>query len=72
MNLEILEKEFKPGGKISPETLFEKRLIRKILRRTPKVKILGKGEITKALNFENCDVSKQAKEKIEKAGGKIS
>ena len=71
LNLEILEKKFEPGVKVNSETLLEKRLIRKILGRTPKVKILGKGEITKALNFENCQVSKQAKEKIEKAGGTV-
>ncbi len=37
----------------------------------PKVKILGKGEITKILSFENCEISKSARDKIEKAGGKI-
>jgi ribosomal protein L15 len=37
----------------------------------PKVKILGKGILTKVVIVENCDISKKAKEKIEKAGGKI-
>ena len=57
--------------KISPEVLLEKRLIRKIEGRMPKVKILGKGIIKKAVIIEGCLVSKEAKEKIEKAGGKI-
>jgi large subunit ribosomal protein L15 len=57
--------------KISPEVLLEKRLIRKIEGRMPKVKILGKGTLTKAMMVEGCEVSKEAKEKIEKAGGKI-
>ncbi len=35
------------------------------------VKILGNGEITKALVIQIKSVSKTAKEKIEKAGGKI-
>lgn len=57
--------------KINPQALLEKRLIHKIEGRIPKVKILGKGILTKAIIVENCSVSKKAKEKIEKAGGKI-
>jgi len=57
--------------KISPQALLEKRLIRNIGGRMPKVKILGKGIIKKAVIIEGCLVSKEAKEKIEKAGGKI-
>lgn len=37
----------------------------------PEVKILGEGEITKPLIIEGCQISKSAKEKIEKAGGQI-
>jgi len=32
---------------------------------------LGEGELTKALIIEGCQVSKSAKEKIEKAGGTV-
>lgn len=71
VNLEILEKKLESGQKVSPEILQKYGLVSKILGRTPKVKILGRGEITKALNFENCEVSKSAKEKIEKAGGTV-
>ena len=71
LNLEILEKEFSSGEKVTPEILLEKKLISRIKGRTPKIKILGKGEITKALNIEGCLISKSAKEKIEKAGGAI-
>jgi len=71
LNIETLEKEFKTDEKVYPKILIEKRLIRKIKGKIPKVKILGKGEITKALIIEGCDVSKSAKEKIEKVGGKI-
>ena len=68
MNLEILEKSFTPDEKINPQTLLEKGIISKIKGRMPKVKILGKGAITKALDIEGCLISNQAKEKIEKAG----
>jgi len=71
VNLETLEKKFKSNDKITPSILIEGGVIRKIKGRLPKVKILGKGKLTKALVVENCLVSKQAKEKIEKAGGKV-
>jgi ribosomal protein L15 len=36
----------------------------------PKIKLLGDGQITKPLLVSECQISKSAKEKIEKAGGK--
>ena len=71
MNLDILEKKFNAADKVTPEILLEKKIIRKIKGKMPTVKILGKGEIKKALMIERCQLSKAAKEKIEKAGGKI-
>jgi len=70
-NIYFLEKNFKKNDKINPQVLFKKGLIRKIKKRLPEVKILGKGELTKPFLIENCKASKKAKEKIEKAGGKI-
>ena len=72
VNIQDLEKNFEKTEKVSPEILLKKKLIRKIKGKVPKVKILGKGDLTKPLELENCHVSKQAKEKIEKAGGKIN
>lgn len=71
LNLDILEKHFKEGGEVSPRVLLEKKIIRKIKGRVPNIKILGKGEVKKALTISNCSISKAAKEKIEKAGGKL-
>ena len=71
VNLDTLEKKFSSGERVNPQVLLEKKLISKIKGRLPKVKILGRGKITKKVIVENCLVSKQAKEKIEKAGGKI-
>lgn len=70
-NLEILEKRFNAGDKVNPQVLLEKKIISRIKGKLPKIKILGKGEIKKPLTIENCKVSEQAKEKIEKAGGKV-
>jgi len=71
VNLESLEKKFKSGDIINPKTLLEKRLIRRIKGRIPLVKILAKGKLTKKLIIEGCQVSKSAREIIEKAGGQI-
>jgi large subunit ribosomal protein L15 len=72
VNLEVLEKKFKDGEIVSPQTLLEKKLVRRIKGRIPKVKILGRGGITKKLIIQNCQIAKSAKEKIEKAGGKLN
>ena len=71
VNIGILEKKFKSADVISPKVLLEKRIIRRILGRLPKVKILGSGKLTKKLIIEGCQVSKSAREEIEKAGGAI-
>ena len=71
VNLDVLEKKFEAEGKVTPQALLEKGIIRRIEGENPRVKILGRGELKKALFFEDCAVSKSAKEKIEKAGGKI-
>jgi large subunit ribosomal protein L15 len=69
VNLDIIEKNFKDDEKVSPQTLAEKGIIRK---KEAKVKILGNGEITKKIIVENCDISKSAKAKIDKAGGQYA
>ena len=72
LNLSLLEKKFKADEIVSPKSLLEKGLIHRIRGRTPQVKILGGGDIKKVLNVEGCQISKGAKEKIEKAGGKLT
>ena len=67
-----MDKNFKDSEIVDPEVLIDKRLIRRIKGKIPKVKILGKGEITKKLVIEGCELSKSAKEKIEKTGGKLA
>ena len=60
---------FKVGEVVKSESLFEKKLIRKVGGVFPKVKILGKGDLTVKVSIEGCLVSKTAAEKIKKAGG---
>ena len=71
LNLDVLEKNFDSQKEVNPKILIEKRLISKIKGRIPRVKILGKGKLTKILTIKDCTISKQAREKIEKVGGKV-
>ena len=66
VNLQDLEKIFKKGETVSPESLLQKRLVRRFRGRTPMVKILGKGMLTSSLVFKGVLFSKTAKEKIKK------
>ena len=56
---------FEAGTEVTPELLRKARLVR---RKLP-VKILARGEITKALTVKAHAFSAKAKEKIEAAGG---
>ncbi len=72
INLGSINKVFNDGDIVNPITLAEKKLLKTVSGRTPKVKILGTGELTKKLTIEGCLISKSVLEKVEKAGGKIS
>lgn len=66
VNLGDLEKKFKSGDTVSPESLLKAGLISKIKGRVPEVKILGKGDLKKKLRFKDLIFSENAKEKIKK------
>ncbi|MEK9183274.1 MAG: 50S ribosomal protein L15 [Patescibacteria group bacterium] len=68
LNLEVLEKHFNDGDKVSIASLKEKGLVSV---RAENVKILGDGELTKKLNIESLPVSGSAKAKIEARGGSV-
>lgn len=66
INLERLNK-LDGVAQITPELLLEKRLIR---RKNVPVKILGTGQIDRAVEVHAHGFSRSAQEKIAKAGGK--
>ena len=70
VNVDLLEKHFKEGEEVTSALLVERGVVKRVSGKNPVVKILGRGEIKKALNVK-CVVSKSAKEKIEKVGGKV-
>lgn len=72
VNLSVLNTAFEKNDSITPSVLFAKGLIIRVGGKLPKVKILATGELTKALSFYDCIVSKTAKTKIESAGGTIN
>lgn len=71
VNIGDLDKKFKESEVVNSKALLERKLIRRIKGKTPKVKILGRGELKKKLTIENCELSKSAKEKIEKSKSEI-
>jgi large subunit ribosomal protein L15 len=71
VNVAALEAGFEAGATVSPKTLVAAKVITAANKRTPLVKVLGNGDITKKLTVEGCQVSVSAKEKIEKAGGSV-
>lgn len=68
VNLSDLEERFESGAEVTLETLIESGLVKKVL---DGVKVLGDGDLTKALTVKVNKVSKTAAEKIAAAGGKV-
>ena len=68
VNVGDLEANFAAGDEVTPASLRKKDLAN---YRYDVLKILGKGEITKKLTVSANRFSQSAREKIEKAGGKI-
>ena len=66
VNLRDLEARFDAGAEVTPDSLRENGLA---TRREVPVKILGQGELSKALTVHAHAFSKTAREKIESAGG---
>jgi large subunit ribosomal protein L15 len=67
INVEALDM-FEAGTVVTPELLEEKRLVKGA---TKGVKVLGAGEITKALTVKVHQISESAKAKILAAGGTV-
>ena len=68
VNVSDLEIHFESGAKVDASSLIAKGLVRD--ERYP-VKILGDGELTKKLNVTAGKFTKQAADKITKAGGTV-
>jgi large subunit ribosomal protein L15 len=68
LSLSLIEASYASGETVSPHSLIEKGLIKRVRGRIPKIKLLD-GEISKKISFEKILLSGSAKKKIEAAGG---
>ncbi len=66
VNLAVLNEKFNDGDKIGKQDLLDRKIIR---NKKNKLKILGDGDLEKALHLVADKFSKSAKLKIEKAKG---
>ena len=71
VNLNLIEKQFNEDEEVNIQSLIEKDILKRRMRQGYRVKILGKGDISKKIIVRNCILSQKAREKIEKAGGKV-
>jgi large subunit ribosomal protein L15 len=69
VNIGELERRFDKGAEVTPEALKASGLIRKV---SVDVKVLGRGELTKALSVSAHGFSRSAVAKIEGAGGTVN
>ena len=69
INVALLEERFEAGEVITPELLLERRIIKKLEK--DGLKVLGEGELTKALTVRAHKFSKSAEQKITAAGGSV-
>ncbi|MGH3442443.1 MAG: 50S ribosomal protein L15 [Nitriliruptorales bacterium] len=68
VNVGALETAYEAGAEVTLDSLREKGLVHK---RSDRVKILGEGELTKALTVRVGAISAAAHDKIESAGGTV-
>jgi len=69
INVADLEHGFDAGATITPEALKSRGIAKKVC---DKIKILGNGELNKALDVSAHAFSATAQQKIEAAGGKVT
>ena len=68
VNLDSIAERFDAGALVTPETLLEAGLVRNARRM---VKVLGRGEVGKALTVKAHKFSGKAAEKIASSGGSV-
>ena len=68
VNLCTLDRCFEAGDKVDPEILRSRGLVKDL---KGGIKILARGELTKALNLSVHRISEAAKAAVEKAGGTV-
>ena len=68
VNISVLEANFEAGAVVDYDTLYVNGYITEV-KNAVGLKVLGEGQLTKALTVKAAKFSASAKEAIEKAGG---
>lgn len=68
VNLDVLEGAFEAGAVVTPESVVAAGLVK---ASRGGIKILGRGDVTKALTLKVQAISPGARQKIEAAGGSV-
>ena len=69
VNVSTLNEKFEANDVVDAATLYEKGIVKQIAK--DGIKVLGDGELTKALVVDVAKLTASAKAKIEAAGGKV-
>jgi len=69
VNVGTLNEKFEANEVVDAATLYEKGIVKKVAK--DGIKVLGNGELTKALVVDVAKLTASAKAKIEAAGGKV-
>lgn len=72
ISIGMIEMAYNAGEVVTVESLLAKGMIVLSAGSKPLVKILSQGDLTKKVSIKGLPVSKEAKAKIEKAGGTIT
>ena len=71
INVSVIEANFENGAIVSPKTLVAMGVVSSLRKKSPLIKILGTGVLTKKVTIEGCMISASAQLKVETAGGKV-
>ena len=71
VNLDALNNAFEAGATVTPESLIAAGVVNTKNGKTPRVKILARGTLSKKLAISGCTISEAAKVAVEKAGGTV-
>jgi len=71
LNMDELNNAVKEGDIVNVDYLLKNGLVRKYKGMKPRVKLLSKGKLTKRITVERLELSKGAKEQIEKIKGTV-
>ncbi len=61
VSVSAIDSKFSSGERVTPKTLLEKGLISRKSGKFPRIKILGKGKLTKKLTFKGVELSSGVK-----------